>query len=64
MTDEKTNDRISGKQVLFDAVTLVKDAGAYIYALGKTVIVKIKSMVVTADDEKADDKTNDKDNNG
>ena len=55
MTDEKN--RISGKQVLFDAVTLVKDAGAYIYELGKTVIVKIKSMIVTVDDEKADDKT-------
>lgn len=56
MTDEKTTGRISGKKVLLDAVTLVKDTGAYIYALGKTVIVKIKSMVVTADDEKTDEK--------
>lgn len=58
MTDEKTTNRISGKQVLFDAITLAKDAGAYIYALGKTVVVKIKSMVVTANDEKAADKDN------
>ncbi|MCH5155439.1 MAG: hypothetical protein J1F69_02430 [Clostridiales bacterium] len=48
MTDEK---RVSGKQVLLDAVTLVKDAGVYMYTLTKTVFIKIKSMIVTADDK-------------
>ena len=63
MTDENKN-RITGKQVLLDAVTLAKDAGVFIYDLGKTVIVKIKNIVVTANKEKTDDKTNDKVNNG
>ena len=57
MTDDRN--RISGKQVLLDAVTLVKDTGAYIYELTKTVLVKIKSMIVTVDDETADEKTAD-----
>ena len=60
MTDETTTNRITGKQVLLDAVTLAKDAGVFIYDLGKAVIVKIKSIVVTADKQKADDQTNDK----
>ncbi len=63
MTDERTN-RITGKQVLLDAVTLAKDAGVFIYDLGKTVIVKIRSIIVTADKDKTDDKTDDKANNG
>ncbi|MDE5562247.1 MAG: hypothetical protein K2J01_01720 [Clostridiales bacterium] len=58
MTDENRN-RITGKQVLLDAVTLAKDAGVFIYDLGKAVIVKIKSIVVTADKEKTDEKAND-----
>ena len=60
MTDETTTNRITGKQVLLDAVTLAKDAGVFIYDLGKAVIVKIKSIVVTADKQKTDDQTNDK----
>ncbi len=59
MTDEKTTNRITGKQVLLDAVTLAKDAGVFIYDLGKTVIVKIKSIVVTADKQKTDEKADD-----
>ena len=59
MTDETTTNRITGKQVLLDAVTLAKDAGVFIYDLGKAVIVKIKSIVVTADKQKTDDQTND-----
>lgn len=51
-----TEDRITGKQVLLDAVTLFKDAGAYIYELSKTVIVKIKNVIVTAKDKNADEK--------
>ena len=60
MTDEKNTDRITGKQVLLDAVTLTKDAGVFFYDLGKAVIVKIKNIVVTAGKEKTDDQTNDK----
>lgn len=59
MTDEK-RDRITGKQVLLDAVTLAKDAGVFFYDLGKAVIVKIKSIVVTAGNKETDDQTNDK----
>lgn len=59
MTDERTTNHITGKQVLLDAVTLAKDAGVFIYDLGKAVIVKIKSIVVTADKQQTDDKTND-----
>ena len=49
--------RVSGKQVLFDAVTLFKDAGAYFYELGRTAVVKIKNMIATAnaDDNKDGD---------
>lgn len=57
MTDKNT-ERITGKQVLGDAVTLLRDTGALIYELGKTVIVKIKSMIATANADA------DKDNNG
>lgn len=63
MTDKNRN-RITGKQVLLDAVTLMKDAGVFIYDLGKAAVVKIKSIVVTANNKKTDDKTNDNDNNG
>lgn len=58
MTQENP-ERVTGKQVLFDAFTLFKDAGTYIYELGKTVIVKIKDMIVTANDKTADDATHD-----
>ncbi|MCH5154691.1 MAG: hypothetical protein J1F71_05715 [Clostridiales bacterium] len=51
-----TEDRITGKQVLLDAVTLIKDTGAYIYELSKNVIVMIKNVIVTAKDEKEDEK--------
>lgn len=55
MNDEKLK-RVSGKQVLFDAVTLFKDAGAYVYELSKTVLVKIKNIIATAEnDNKPDD---------
>ncbi|MDE6029745.1 MAG: hypothetical protein K2F90_05465 [Clostridiales bacterium] len=54
MTDERTTDRITGKRVLLDAVTLAKDAGVFIYDLGRAVIVKIKSVVANADKKKAD----------
>ena len=47
-----TENRITGKQVLLDAVTLFKDAGAYIYELSKTVVVKIKNIIVTEKDGK------------
>ncbi|MDE6293635.1 MAG: hypothetical protein K2L88_03320 [Clostridiales bacterium] len=52
--------RVSGKQVLFDAVTLFKDVGAYIYELSKTAVVKIKNMIVTANaDEDKDGENSD-----
>ena len=47
--------RVSGKQVLFDAVTLFKDVGAYIYELSKTAVVKIKNMISTANADKNED---------
>ena len=49
-------DRITGKQVLMDAVTLFKDAGAYIYELGKTAARKIKGLIVTAKEKPTDEK--------
>ncbi|MDE7164217.1 MAG: hypothetical protein K2O04_02175 [Clostridiales bacterium] len=60
MNDERTQ-RVSGKQVLFDAVTLFKDVGAYIYELSKTAVVKIKNIIATAnaDDNKDGEKVND-----
>lgn len=47
--------RVSGKQVLYDAVTLFKDAGAYIYELSKAAVVKIKNMIATANADKNED---------
>ena len=41
--------------MLFDAVTLFKDAGADIYELSKTLLVKMKSMIVTVDADKTED---------
>lgn len=58
MTEQNGN-RVTGKQVLIDAVTLAKDAGVFVYDLGKAVVVKIKNIVVTADKKKTDDKTDD-----
>lgn len=54
--------RVSGKQVLFDAVTLFKDVGTYIYELSKTAVVKIKNMIATAnaDESKDGEKSSDK----
>lgn len=55
MTDANNTERITGKQVLYDAVTLLKDTGTFIFELGKTVFFKIKGMVKNA--EKKDDAT-------
>lgn len=55
MTDTQNTCRVTGKQVLFDAVTLFKDVGAYIYELSKTAVVKIKNFIATVNsDDKAD----------
>ena len=55
-TDANNTERITGKQVLCDAVTLLKDTGTFIFELGKTVYCKIKGMVQKNADEKDDDK--------
>ena len=53
MNDECT--RVTGKQVLLDAVTLAKDAGAYIYDLSKRAFTAIKHALKSKDkDEKKD----------
>ena len=59
MNDERTQ-RVSGKQVLFDAVSLFKYVGAYIHELSKKAVVKIKNMIATAnaDDNKDGEKYN------
>ena len=60
MTDDVETERITGKQVLNDAVTLLKDAGTYIYELGKTAVVKVKTLV--ANRRKDDNDDNNKEN--
>lgn len=56
MTDniETETARITGRQVLLDAVTLFKDAGTYIYELGKTAVVKIKALVSSDENDERD----------
>lgn len=59
----ETEQRITGKQVLYDAVTLLKDAGTYIYELSKNVVVKVKTLIVSSrnDDSKDDNDGSKKD---
>ena len=59
MTQDADTRQITGKQVLFDAITLFKDTGAYIYELSKAVIVKIKSIIVSASDDNKSSEAND-----
>ena len=42
---ENTEWRVTGKQVLLDAVTFAKDAGTYIYELGRQLFFKIKNAL-------------------
>lgn len=44
MNDEYIR-RVTGKQVLNDAVTLVKDAGTFVYDLSRLIVFKIKKLV-------------------
>lgn len=37
--------RVTGKQVLNDAVTLAKDTGSYIFELGKRVFFAVKNAI-------------------
>ncbi len=41
MSDEKMP-RVTGKQVLNDALTLAKDTGTFIFDLGRLAVYKIK----------------------
>lgn len=43
MTDEK-DDSITGKQVLADTVTLLKDLGTFMLDLSKTIIAEMKEL--------------------
>lgn len=36
---------VTGRQVLLDAITFAKDAGAYLYGLGKRVYKAIKTAL-------------------
>lgn len=41
----KEINRVTGKQVLHDAVTLVKDAGLFVFDLGRLVVYKVKNAI-------------------
>lgn len=56
MTDRKNISRVTGKQVLCDAVALLRDTSLYIVGLGKTVYFKLKNMLA---DEKQKDGASD-----
>ncbi|MCH5165616.1 MAG: hypothetical protein J1G01_04375 [Clostridiales bacterium] len=43
--------RVTGKKVLLDAVTLAKDTGTYIFELSKRAYRAIKSALCTKNDE-------------
>ncbi len=38
-------ERVTGKQVLSDAVTLVKDTGLFVFDLGKLIVYKISELL-------------------
>ena len=44
MNDEYIR-RVTGKQVLNDAATLVKDAGTFVFDLSKLIVFKIKKLI-------------------
>ena len=56
MTDEK-DDRITGKQVLADTVTLLKDLGTFMLDLSKTIIAEMRELFASQKDDKNDEDT-------
>lgn len=49
--------RVTGKQVLTDAVTLVKDTGLFVFDLGRLIVYKVKTAVREHEKKRADEKT-------
>ncbi len=52
----KTDKKVTAKILLCDLTTLVKDTGLYIYQVGKSVCVKVKSLVSKSGKSKDKDK--------
>lgn len=48
--------RVTGKQVLNDAVTLAKDTGSYIFELGKRVFFAVKNAIEKNSEKKPEPK--------
>ena len=50
MTNE-TDDRVTGKQVLADTVTLLKDLGTFMLDLSKTIIAEMRQLFASKKDD-------------
>ncbi len=46
--------RVTGKQVARDAVTLVKDAGLFVFDLGRLIVFKIKCVLDERDQKRTE----------
>lgn len=50
------NEKVTGKKIIADCVTLAKDLGVYIADIGKLLYTKIKKALDSADKEKKEEK--------